>query len=140
MFHKLAKLSQECAMQKSDPFRALTNNLISGRLLQLDFEVTLDNLDKVKQIKGIGDSSVKKMKQCLERGDGKCVKIEEYENDKDRMGMRAMKNIWGVGQAKVGLRAKRNGIVVHAIPSGPFSSRTQSSSCHIGCSTGEGWI
>lgn len=102
MFHTLAKMSQDCAMDKQDGYRALTNNLISGRLLQLDFEVALHNLNKVSnEISGIGESSVRKMEQFLTRRDGKCDKIAAYEKDPQRMAMRVMKNIWGVGQAMV---------------------------------------
>jgi DNA polymerase/3'-5' exonuclease PolX len=102
MFHKLAKLHQECALKKGDEFRALTNNLISGRVKFLDFEITPYNLDMVKDIKGIGDSSAGKMKEFFERGDGLCNRIEEFEKDEGRMAVRAMKNIWGVGISKVG--------------------------------------
>lgn len=101
MFHRLAKLHQECSLEPSDEYRALTNNLISGRLRQLDFEITPSNLDKVKKIKGIGQSSIDKMAEFFNRGDGKCNKMEEFEKDEQRMAMREMKRIWGVGQKKV---------------------------------------
>jgi DNA polymerase/3'-5' exonuclease PolX len=97
MFHKLAKLHQECSLMKNDEFRALTDNLISGRVKHLDFEITAHNLDRVKNIKGIGKSSVDKMKEFFQRGDGSCNRIEEFEKDKERMAVRAMQNIWGVG-------------------------------------------
>jgi len=101
MFHKLAKMHQECSLEPSDEFRALTNNLISGRLRQLNFEITPHNLDRVKNIKGIGQSSADKMAEFFKRGDGKCNKMEKFEKDEQRMAMRAMKNIWGVGKVKV---------------------------------------
>lgn len=97
MFHKLAKLHQECALKKGDEYRALTNNLISGRVKYLDFEITPNNLDRVEKIKGIGESSVGKMKEFFERGDGSCNRIEAFKEDKERMAVRAMQNIWGVG-------------------------------------------
>lgn len=101
MFHKLAKLHQECALRHNDEFRALTNNLISGRVKFLDFEITPDNLDRVKKIKGIGESSVGKLKEFFDRRDGSCNRIEEFEKDEQRMAVRTMKNIWGVGISKV---------------------------------------
>jgi DNA polymerase/3'-5' exonuclease PolX len=100
MFHKLAKLHQECALRHNDEFRALTNNLISGRVKFLDFEITPDNLDRVKKIKGIGESSVGKLKEFFDRRDGSCNRIEEFEKDEQRMAVRTMKNIWGVGISK----------------------------------------
>ena len=97
MFHKLAKMHQECALKQNDEFRALTNNLISGRVKFLDFEITPENLDRVKKIKGIGESSAGKMKEFFDRGDGSCNRIEAFEKDKERMAVRVMQNIWGVG-------------------------------------------
>jgi len=88
-------------VEKNDVFKALTNNLISGRLMHMDFEVTLDSLDKVLKTPGIGQSSVNKMAQFLKRGDGKCDKIEAFEQDEHRMAMRTFKRIWGVGKAMV---------------------------------------
>lgn len=101
MFHKLAKLHQECALKHNDEYRALTNNCISGRVRYLDFEITPYNLDRVKKIKGIGESSVGKMSEFFERGDGSCNRIEAFEADEERMAVRVMQNIYGVGISKV---------------------------------------
>ena len=88
-------------MTKDDEMKSYMLNLQSGRLRYLDFEVSLDNLDRVKNIKGMGSSCIKKIREYLETGGRRCSRIEEFEKDELRMAMKAIKIIWGVGQATV---------------------------------------
>lgn len=81
--------------------RALTNNLVSGRLMQLEYEITPENVQDLVGIKGIGQLSVDKMKEFFKRDDRKCQRIDEYENSQEGMAKRTLKWIWGVGDKHV---------------------------------------
>jgi hypothetical protein len=101
LFQQLGKLHQKCPLLEDDPWKAYCNNLISGRLRSLDFEITDDPqiLERVGQIKGIGDRSVKKMIEYFRIGGFQ--RIKEFQTDPKRVAMKRIMYIWGVGRVTV---------------------------------------
>jgi DNA polymerase/3'-5' exonuclease PolX len=100
LFRKLSKLHQECPLFENDDWKAYTFQLLSGRLRHLDFEVKDDPeiLKRLKAIKGFGDSSLQIVKEYLQTGSSS--RVREFETNKQRVAMKAMMNIWGVGRAR----------------------------------------
>ena len=101
LFEKLAKLHKESPLTKEDAWKAYTFNLISGRVKHLDFDIVDDPtvLDRVSQVRGIGTSSVDKIKEYLRTGT--CQRLHEFEKDPLRIAVKTMMNIWGAGPVKV---------------------------------------
>ena len=66
-FDTLSKLFKECPLDSFDDWRSYSYNIIAGRLLYLDFEVTTDPkvLDKLKTIKGFGKKVMKQVRYTL---------------------------------------------------------------------------
>lgn len=100
VFRQLSKRYRECPLDEIDSWRSYTFNLIAGRLRYLDFDV-INDLDVLKQLEGIphfGSSSMEIVKEYLEKGT--VSRLQKFEIDKNRLAMRAMMNIWGVGRVK----------------------------------------
>ena len=98
VFRKLAKLHQDCPLYVNDDWKAYMFQLISGRLLHLDFVVTIQEIDRLSRLNGFGASTIQIIKDFVETG--VCQRIIEFENDAQRKAMKVMMNIWGVGRAR----------------------------------------
>ncbi len=98
VFRKLAKLHQDCPLYVNDDWKAYMFQLISGRLLHLDFVVTIQEIDRLSRLDGFGASTIQIIKEFVETG--VCQRIIEFENDAQRKAMNVMMNIWGVGRAR----------------------------------------
>ena len=69
--------------------------------MQLNFEISEDPavLTKLKTIQGIGSRSFEKVKEFLQTGS--LTRIREFQTDPQRVAMKEMMGIWGVGRVKV---------------------------------------
>lgn len=108
-FRILSKLHQKAPLLEADPWKAYTFNIISGRLRYLDFEVDNepDTFEKLKKIKGFGESTLEKVKQFLEFGE--ITRIKEFERDPERIAMKNMMGIWGVGRREASRLVQHHG-------------------------------
>jgi DNA polymerase/3'-5' exonuclease PolX len=120
LFRKLAKLHQECPLYANDDWKAYMFHLISGRLRQLDYEVELSVLDRVRRIPGFGASTMQIIEEFLQTG--ACSRVQEFEKDPLRVAMKVMMNIWGVGRVRatelVNAGHRRIGTVRQAVNEG----------------------
>lgn len=98
VFRKLAKLHQDCPLYVNDDWKSYMFQLVSGRILHLDFVVTTNDIDKLSQISGFGASTIQIIKEFLDTG--VCNRIVEFENDSQRKAMNVMMQIWGVGRVR----------------------------------------
>ena len=99
VFRKLAKLLQEAPIQETDDWRAYMFSLIAGRLERIGFDIDFRDatkLQRFRETKGVGDSTVNIAREFLETGS--VSRIDELINDPDRVAMRTMMKIWGVGK------------------------------------------
>ena len=101
MLDTISKLYKDCPLDSRDSWRSYSYQIASMRLRYLDFDVNEQNLPKLKSIKGFGDKMWGHIRECLRSDDGKCELIRSFEHDEDRLAVRNMMNIWGVGPAKV---------------------------------------
>lgn len=101
VFRTLSNLHKSCPLLPQDEWKAYMFRIISGRLVNLDFEITdhPDTLRRLSNIKGIGANSVAKIKEILETGT--VARIAAFHTDPDRVAMSNMMAIWGVGRKKV---------------------------------------
>ncbi|GAX27621.1 DNA polymerase lambda [Fistulifera solaris] len=99
-FRKLSKLYQTAPIHDTDDWRAYSFSLTAGRLRLLDFEVTEDpdELERLSKTKGFGATTMSIIREFLQTGTSS--RIKELEHDENRVIMRRMMNIWGVGRAK----------------------------------------
>eukprot|EP00536_Pseudo-nitzschia_multiseries_P000551 jgi/Psemu1/179115/e_gw1.7.155.1 len=99
-FKILANLQQSMPLLAGDEWRAYSFRIVAGRLLELDFEVNGDDdtQQRLKSIKGFGDSVCEKIQECIKFGTIK--RINEFKSDERRQAMKAMTDIWGVGPVK----------------------------------------
>lgn len=98
VFRKLAKLHQDCPLYANDDWKAYMFQLISGRILHLDFVVTINDIDRLSRMNGFGASTMQIIQEFLETGI--CRRIVEFENDSQRKAMNVMMHIWGVGRVR----------------------------------------
>ena len=105
LFRQLSKLHQSSPLLAEDSWKAYCFNSVAGRLAKLDFEIFNDPkvLNMLGSIKGIGPSTLDKIKEYLETGT--LSRIHEFNTDPKRVAMRKMMNIWGVGRASVRRKA-----------------------------------
>ena len=101
MFDELSKLHKSCQLTETDVWRTYHYALISGRLRNLDFDITnhREVLKRLSGIKGFGESVMSKVKEYLKTG--RCEKLAELKRDPVRMGVRNLTKIHGVGPKKV---------------------------------------
>jgi DNA polymerase/3'-5' exonuclease PolX len=99
VFKKLGNLHQECPLLPVDNWKAYCFRVVAGCLQNLDYEISHDTLDRLAGIKGIGTSSLDKIREYLDTG--KLSRIEEFQTDPKRIAMKQMMDIWGVGRIKV---------------------------------------
>jgi DNA polymerase/3'-5' exonuclease PolX len=99
-FKKLSKLYQTAPIHDTDDWRAYSFSLTAGRLRLLDFDATDDPaaLDRLSKTKGFGATTMSIIREFLQTGTSS--RIKELENDENRVVMRRMMNIWGVGRGK----------------------------------------
>jgi DNA polymerase/3'-5' exonuclease PolX len=69
--------------------------------MNLSFEISnnSDTLERLRTVKGIGSSSFEKIKEYLSTGS--LSRIREFQTDPQRVAMKNMMDIWGVGRVKV---------------------------------------
>lgn len=101
VFRELSNLHQSCPLLEMDQWKAYMFRIIAGRLTYLDFEITNDpdTLSRLRRISGIGSNSVDKIQEFLETG--RIARFEEFNSDPQRVSMRNMMGIWGVGRKTV---------------------------------------
>lgn len=104
LFLKLSKLHQSCPLFPEDTWKAYSFHVTAGRLRHLEFEITDDPalLTKIRQIRGFGDSTLRMIQEFLSTGTFQ--RIDAFEADRDRIAMKRMMAIWGVGRVKVNTR------------------------------------
>lgn len=100
VFKTLSGLHQSCPLLEVDPWKAYMFRIVSGRIMNLDFEISRDpeTLRRLSGIIGIGTGSMNKIKEYLETGT--LTRIREFETDPQRVAMKKLMDIWGVGRVK----------------------------------------
>jgi DNA polymerase/3'-5' exonuclease PolX len=100
VFKTLSDLHQSMPLLAVDQWKSYCFRIVAGRLLNLDFEVASDyaTLRRLREIKGFGKSVVEKIQECLETGT--VSRIKEFQNDPQRVAMKNLTSIWGVGTVK----------------------------------------
>lgn len=103
LFRDLSNLQQACPLLEGDNWKAYSYRITSGRLMHLDFEISNDGetFDRLRHVSGIGKSTVDKIKEYFERGTFN--RIEEFRVDPQRIAMKNMMGIWGVGEKTVSM-------------------------------------
>ena len=99
---RLSKLYQSGPLHDADEWRAYSFSVTAGRVRCLDFSITEENaaaLPRLAQIKGFGESTLQVIREYLETGHT-CTRLQELETDPQRVAMRTMMKIWGVGRVK----------------------------------------
>ena len=101
VFRTLSNLHQSCPLLEIDQWKAYMFRIIAGRLCNLDFEICNDPviLNRLRKIPGIGSNSVDKIQEYLESGT--LSRIQAFSSDPQRVAMKNMMNIWGVGRKTV---------------------------------------
>ena len=101
---ELGKLHQKCPINDDDTWKAYALDKIAGRIRHLDFQVTLERESqlRLKGIHGIGASTLEKVNQFLQTG--QITRTKEFRKDPERVAMKAMMGIWGVGRKTVRTR------------------------------------
>ena len=96
-FKTLADLHQSMHLMPTDQWKSYCFRIVAGRLLELDFEVSdsLETQRKLQSIKGFGKSVCQKIQECIETGT--ISRIQEFRTDPQRMAMKNLTDIWGVG-------------------------------------------
>ncbi|CAJ1958452.1 unnamed protein product [Cylindrotheca closterium] len=97
IFRELGEIYQDCPLEENDMWRAYQFRINAGRVKLLPFELTLDNLGRLrKDVTGFGASCIEIVRQYLESGE--VERIHKLKTDKRRVAMRNMMEIWGVGK------------------------------------------
>ena len=102
-FKTLGNLHQECPLLPTDMWKGYCFRIVAGRLKHLDFEISIHTLDRLKGVKGIGASCLDKIREYLEQDLDHLSRITEFQKDPQRIAMKNMMDIWGVGRIKVRL-------------------------------------
>jgi hypothetical protein len=100
-FKELSELYQECQLDASDIWRAYSFRINAGRITRIPFEVSDDpvSLGKLKEITGFGSGScLEIVEEFFREGDVRRLKI--LKATPQRVAMRNMTSIWGVGKVK----------------------------------------
>ena len=110
LFEELAKAYREAPMDSTDPWRSYSFQMIAGRVRHLDFDISLDTLDDLRRIEGIGSSTLEIIHEYLEKAEddreagstssGGATRLIRIQQDPERKAFREMIQIWGVGPAK----------------------------------------
>eukprot|EP00934_Nitzschia_sp_Nitz4_P000280 Nitzschia sp. Nitz4//NODE_159_length_47236_cov_74.723851//38884//41271//NITZ4_additional_000015-RA//1//CDS//3329531764//280//frame0 len=100
MFQTLSDLHQSSPLLDHDEWKAYRFRVVAGRILNLDFELSNHPavLKRAGEVKGIGANSVAKIKEFLETNT--VERIHAFKTDPDRVAMRNLMAIWGVGKSK----------------------------------------
>ena len=99
---ELGKLHQKCPLNDDDTWKAYAMDKIAGKIRRLPFQVTLERESqlRLKSIHGLGASTLEKINQFLQTG--YIERTKEFKRDPERMAMKQMMGIWGVGRKTVG--------------------------------------
>lgn len=100
---ELGKLHQKCPLNDDDTWKAYAMDKIAGKIRRLPFQVTLERESqlRLKSIHGLGTSTLEKINQYLQTG--YIERTKEFKRDPERMAMKQMMGIWGVGRKTVGV-------------------------------------
>jgi hypothetical protein len=100
VFKQLSNLHQDMPLLDMDQWKSYCFRIVSGRLLHLDFEVDTDptTLSRLRGIKGFGKSVVEKIEEILYTGT--VSRLQEFQHDPNRVAMKNLTAIWGVGRVK----------------------------------------
>jgi hypothetical protein len=100
IFKQLSDLHQDMPLLDMDQWKSYCFRIVSGRLLHLDFEVDTDpaTLRRLRGVKGFGKSVVDKIQEILNTGT--VSRLQEFQNDPNRVAMKNFTDIWGVGRVK----------------------------------------
>lgn len=103
LFKELSEYYEACQIDVHDIWRAYSFRINAGRIIRLGFEVSDDptSLAKLKQVTGFGKGSCLEIVEQYFR-DGKVPRLEMLKTAPERVAIRNMTNIWGVGKQKVG--------------------------------------
>jgi DNA polymerase/3'-5' exonuclease PolX len=98
VFKTLSHLHQSMPLLDVDQWKAYCFRIVSGRLLNLDFEVSDDprTIQRLRSIKGFGKGVVEKIVEFLETGT--VQRIAEFHADPQRLALQNLTAIWGVGR------------------------------------------
>ncbi|KAG7349136.1 DNA polymerase beta palm domain containing protein [Nitzschia inconspicua] len=100
VFKQLSNLHQDMPLLDMDQWKSYCFRIAAGRLLHLDFEVDSDpaTLLRLRGIKGFGKSVVDKIEEILKTGT--VSRIQEFQHHPERLAMKNLTDIWGVGRVK----------------------------------------
>lgn len=125
MLEKLSKLYGQAPLDKIDLWRSYCFQLIAGRVRLLDYDLTSENVNELRHVKGVGSSILALVKDYLghleaTEGDGNddmlasaVDRISHLQNDPQRKALREMCQIWGVGR-ETGMELIRAGYYTFA--------------------------
>jgi DNA polymerase beta palm/Fingers domain of DNA polymerase lambda len=100
VFKQLSNLHQDMPLLDLDQWKSYCFRIAAGRLLHLDFEVDTDpaTLRRLRGVKGFGKSVVDKIEEILNTGT--VSRIHEFQHHPERVAMKKLTDIWGVGRVK----------------------------------------
>lgn len=95
----LGKLHQKCPLSQDDMWKSYSLDKVAGRIKNLGFEVTLGPKSQAKlaQVWGVGQSTRGKINEILKTGT--CARIQEFQTDEQRVAMKNLIGIWGIGRS-----------------------------------------
>lgn len=98
VFKTLSNLHQAMPLLDVDQWKSYCFRIVSGRLLNLDFEVATDpdTMRRLRSVKGFGAGVVDKIREYLETGTIR--RIAEFQSDPQRIALKNLTGIWGVGR------------------------------------------
>jgi len=106
---ELSKLHQKMPLNDDDTWKAYALDKIAGRIRLLNFQVTLEreSQELLKHLPGIGLGTIEKINEFLRTG--QLSRTREFQNDPDRVAMKHMMAIWGVGRSTALYQLVRKG-------------------------------
>jgi len=101
LFRILSNLQQACPLLDGDSWKAYSSRVVSGRIMHLDFEITNDPecFTRLLKVSGIGSRTVAKIHEYFQHGN--FDRIVEFQKDPQRIAMKNLMGIWGVGEKTV---------------------------------------
>ena len=109
-FYKLINYSKA---KKENSFKIASYFKVGSIVTNLDYEINLDNLDKVRKITGIGDSTIEKFTAILTNGELDELKDSNPEFEKIDA-INKLAEIHGIGTVKAN-ELYKNGITINNI-------------------------
>jgi DNA polymerase/3'-5' exonuclease PolX len=98
LFRKLSQLHQNSAIDSYDEYRAYTFQLVAGRLSQIDIDIRADpsSMTALRSIPGLCGSTTLRLIEEWRRT-GTVERLCKLEMDDQRIAIRNLIQIWGVG-------------------------------------------